>query len=84
LIDFSEGAFEMATKVSLRDVAMTVNDFEGTVRAQLGQAEGGGEVLAAIDTIRQALNDIGARSDTSDQIFCISDQIICGRKNGNA
>lgn len=74
----------MATKVSLRDVAMTVNDFEGTVRSQLGDGERGGEVLAAIDTIRQALNDIGSKSDMSDQICCISDQIICGRKNGNA
>jgi hypothetical protein len=69
-------------KVSLRDLAKTVNDFEGTVRAQ---SEGGsGEVLAAIDTINQALNDIGSRSDTSDQIFCVSDQIFCGRNNGNA
>jgi hypothetical protein len=81
-MDFSEGAFEM-TKVSLRDVAMTVNGFEGTVRAQLGQAENGSEVLAAIDTIKRALNDIGSRSDASDQIFCVSDQIFCG-KNGNA
>lgn len=70
------------TKVSLRDVAMTVNDFEGTVRAQLGQSEQSGDVLAAIDTIRQALNDIGSRSDMSDQIFCLSDQIFCARQNG--
>jgi hypothetical protein len=81
-MDFSEGAFEMV-KVSLRDVAMTVNDFEGTVRSQLGHSENSSEVLAAIDTIRKALSDIGSRSDTSDQIFCVSDQIICGRKNAN-
>jgi hypothetical protein len=81
-MDFSEGAFEM-TKVSLRDVAMTVSGFEGTVRAKLGQTEHGNEVLAAIDTIKQALNDIGSKSDASDQIFCASDQIFCG-KNGNA
>jgi hypothetical protein len=72
----------MATKVSLRDLAKAVEGFEGTVRGQ--DAGGSGEVLAAIDTIKQALNDIGSRSDTSDQIFCVSDQIFCGRNNGNA
>jgi RNase adaptor protein for sRNA GlmZ degradation len=67
------------TKVSLRDLATTVNEFEGTVRSHPGG--GSGDVLAAIDTIRQALNDISSKSDTSDQIFCVSDQIICGDKN---
>jgi hypothetical protein len=69
-------------KVSLRDLAKTVNEFEGTVRSQ--PAGDNAEVLAAIDTIRQALNDIGSKSDTSDQIFCVSDQIFCGRNNNNA
>jgi hypothetical protein len=71
----------MTKKVSLRELAMTVNDFEGTVRS--GASANSGEVLTAIDGIREKLNDISSKSDPSDQIFCLSDQIICGRSKGN-
>ena len=73
----------MSKKVSLRELAIAVNDFEGTVRSQPGDSARSGEVFTAIDTIRQALGHIGSNSDTSDQIFCISDQIICGAAKGN-
>jgi hypothetical protein len=69
----------MSKKVSLRDVAMTVNEFEGTVR---DNSPANSEVLSKIDSIKQALSEISSGSDPSDQIFCISDQIICGRQKG--
>jgi hypothetical protein len=73
----------MVKKVSLHDVAATVNGFEETVRTQLGPTERGARALTAINAIRLALNELGETPGTSDHIFCLSDQIICdaGGKN---
>jgi hypothetical protein len=67
----------MEKRVSLQDLARTVNDFEVTVRKQLGQTVRGAVALDAINGIREKMQEISS-SRSDEDIPPQSDQIICG------